>query len=51
LTDLSARLGYEAVIEALSAPQSPMPIFPLSESEQRELAVFLLHQNNRKGTD
>jgi mono/diheme cytochrome c family protein len=42
LTGLSERLGYKAVIEALKAPQSPMPIYPLSESQQRELAVFLL---------
>jgi len=42
LADLSQRLGYAAVIEVLRAPQSPMPVFPLSETEQRELAVFLL---------
>ena len=42
LTGLAGRLGYDAVIEALEAPQSPMPVFPLSEIEQRELAVFLL---------
>ena len=42
LAGLSQRLGYEAVIEVLRAPQSPMPVFPLSEAEQRELAVFLL---------
>jgi glucose/arabinose dehydrogenase len=42
LADLSSRLGYEAVIEVLKAPQSPMPVFPLSEAERRELAVFLL---------
>jgi glucose/arabinose dehydrogenase len=42
LAGLSERLGYNAVIEVLIAPQSPMPIYPLSETEQRELAVFLL---------
>ena len=42
LSGLSARLGYAAVIETLKAPQSPMPIYPLSETEQRELAVYLL---------
>jgi glucose/arabinose dehydrogenase len=42
LAGLSERLGYNAVIEVLKAPQSPMPIYPLSDIEQRELAVFLL---------
>ncbi len=42
LTGLSERLGYSAVIDVLQAPQSPMPVFPLTEMEQRELAVFLL---------
>lgn len=44
LDKLEQRLGYEAVIDALEFPQSPMPLFPLSESERRELAVFLLWQ-------
>jgi glucose/arabinose dehydrogenase len=42
LAGLPERLGYNAVIEVLKAPQSPMPIYTLSEIEQRELAVFLL---------
>ena len=42
LSGLSQRLGYAAVIEALRAPQSPMPVFPLSDTERRELAVYLL---------
>ncbi len=42
LDGLAQRLGYGAVIDALAAPQSPMPMFPLSEIEQRELAVYLL---------
>jgi glucose/arabinose dehydrogenase len=42
LTELSTRLGYSAVIEVLRAPQSPMPVFPLSDSQRRELAVYLL---------
>ena len=46
LTGLGTRLGYNAVIETLNAPQSPMPIFPLSEIEQRELAVFLLSSSD-----
>ena len=42
LDRLSERLGYAAVIDVLRAPQSPMPAFPLSDEQQRELAVFLL---------
>jgi glucose/arabinose dehydrogenase len=42
LDGLAQRLGYGAVIDVLAAPQSPMPVFPLSETEKRELAVFLL---------
>ena len=45
LTGLENRLGYEAIIEVLKKPQSPMPIAPLSEAEQRELAVFLLNRD------
>ncbi len=44
LQNLSERLGYEAVIETLRAPQAPMPVYPLSEEEQRQLAVFLLQR-------
>ena len=43
LEGLSERLGYNAVIDVLQAPQAPMPLFPLSESEQRDLAVFLIN--------
>jgi len=42
LDGLAQRLGYSAVIDVLEAPPSPMPVFPLSENERRELAVFLL---------
>lgn len=42
LDDLAQRLGYIAIINVLEAPPSPMPVFPLSETERRELAVFLL---------
>jgi glucose/arabinose dehydrogenase len=44
LDDIADRLGYAAIIEVLKAPQSPMPVFPLSEQERRELAVYLLWQ-------
>jgi glucose/arabinose dehydrogenase len=43
LDGLAERLGYEAVIEVLRAPPSPMPVFPLSEIQRRELAVYLLN--------
>lgn len=42
LDNLAASMGYNAVIDALQAPQSPMPAYPLSEEEQRQLAVYLL---------
>lgn len=43
LEGLEKRLGYEAIIEVLRTPPSPMPVFPLSEAQQRELAVHLLY--------
>lgn len=46
LSGLSQRLGYNAVLDVLRAPQSPMPVYPLSETEQRELAVFLLNADH-----
>ncbi len=42
LDNLDQRLGYRAVIDALEAPQSPMPVYPLSREDRRALAVFLL---------
>ena len=44
LTDLNQRLDYPGVMEALTAPQSPMPVYPLDQEELRALAVFLLRQ-------
>jgi glucose/arabinose dehydrogenase len=43
LSGLPDRLGYEAVIRTLRAPQSPMPVYPLTEEEYRALAVYLLN--------
>jgi glucose/arabinose dehydrogenase len=48
LTGLADRLGYDAVIDVLKAPQSPMPIYPLSETQLRELAVYLLQPGEAK---
>ena len=42
LTGLNERLGYNAVIDVLQAPRAPMPLFPLTLQQQRELAVYLL---------
>lgn len=47
LDELADRLGYNAVIETLAAPQSPMPVFPLNAAQRRELAVFLLTRDKR----
>jgi hypothetical protein len=44
LYQLEQRLGYNAVIATLRAPQSPMPVYPLSEQEQQALAVYLLNR-------
>jgi len=43
-SNLSERLGYGAVIQALKQPQANMPMYPLSEDERREIAVYLLSQ-------
>jgi mono/diheme cytochrome c family protein len=45
LTGLADRLGYNAIIDVLRAPQSPMPIYPLSETELRDMAVYLLNRH------
>lgn len=44
LEGIATRLGYAAVDDVLRAPQAPMPVFPLTDTERRELAVFLLWQ-------
>jgi glucose/arabinose dehydrogenase len=44
LENLADRLGYAAVLDTLQAPQAPMPLYPLSEEERRQLAVFLLQR-------
>jgi len=50
LDGLAQRLGYGAVIDVLAAPPSPMPLFPLSETERRELAIYLLWQPPDSGS-
>ncbi len=42
LDDLSSRRNLAQVVEALSAPQAPMPVYPFSKQEQRALALYLL---------
>jgi hypothetical protein len=51
LDELAQRLGYGAVIDVLAAPPSPMPVFPLSDTERRELAVYLLWQPPNSTSD
>ena len=44
LANLQARLGYGAVLDILNAPQAPMPLYELTEQQQRQLAVYLLNR-------
>ncbi|BFM15123.1 hypothetical protein R50073_13060 [Maricurvus nonylphenolicus] len=44
LTDANQRLQYADVIERLTKPRAPMPVFPLSEADKQALAVWLLDQ-------
>lgn len=46
LHGLAERLGYTAVMDTLRAPRPPMPVFPLTEQQQRQLAVYLLRSNS-----
>ncbi|MEP5566371.1 MAG: PQQ-dependent sugar dehydrogenase [Halioglobus sp.] len=48
LQGLNKRLGYTAVIESLREPRMPMPLFPLSEMQHRELAVYLLKDGSNE---
>ena len=50
LQGLNERLGYNAVIESLREPRMPMPLFPFSERQQREIAVYLLKSGNSEGS-
>ncbi len=45
LQSLNERLGYTAVMESLREPRAPMPLFPLTELQQKQLAVYLLQAN------
>ncbi len=42
LEQLQERLSYADVEQVLAEPRPPMPRFPLSESERRDLAIYLL---------
>jgi glucose/arabinose dehydrogenase len=44
LQDLHQRLNHAQVIDALQAPQAPMPIYPFTEQQYQALSVYLLHQ-------
>ncbi|MEH6585936.1 MAG: PQQ-dependent sugar dehydrogenase [Halioglobus sp.] len=46
LYGLAERLGYTAVMDTLQAPRPPMPVFPLTDQEQRQLAVYLLRSDS-----
>jgi glucose/arabinose dehydrogenase len=45
LAQLSARYGLEDLAAFLAAPTPPMPPFPLSEQDRRDLAVSLLERH------
>ncbi|MCZ6785198.1 MAG: PQQ-dependent sugar dehydrogenase [Proteobacteria bacterium] len=45
LSDLSARYDVGELASFLAAPTPPMPAFPLSEQERRDLAVDLLERH------
>jgi mono/diheme cytochrome c family protein len=45
LAGLSSRYGLDDLAVFLAAPTPPMPAFPLSERERRDLAVSLLEEH------
>lgn len=46
LKGLNERLGYNAVIESLREARAPMPLFPLTELQQKQIAVYLLQPDD-----
>jgi glucose/arabinose dehydrogenase len=42
LAGLQAKYGIDTLAAFLRAPQPPMPAFPFSDAERRELAIYLL---------
>jgi mono/diheme cytochrome c family protein len=42
LHELGARHSIDSLAELLATPTPPMPVFPLSDEQRRELAVYLL---------
>lgn len=42
LTDLSAKFDVTSLEKFLQAPQPPMPLYPFTDAERRELSVWLL---------
>jgi glucose/arabinose dehydrogenase len=43
LAKLASKFGVDALVEFLKVPQPPMPAYPLSPAERRDLAILLLH--------
>lgn len=42
LDNLATRLGYQGVMDAITAPQSPMPVYDFTEAELRAVTLYLL---------
>ncbi|MDX2169261.1 MAG: c-type cytochrome, partial [Deltaproteobacteria bacterium] len=42
LEALAARYTIDALVTFLRAPQPPMPIYPFSDEQRRDLAIYLL---------
>ncbi len=42
LTTVNQRLQYSDVIDRLTKPRAPMPVFPLNEEDKKALAVWLM---------
>jgi glucose/arabinose dehydrogenase len=42
LDKLAARYTIDALVTFLQAPQPPMPIYPFSDAQRRDLAIYLL---------
>src|SRR5262249_37912163 len=45
LEHLTARYSVDSLASFLRTPQPPMPVFPLDDTQRRDLAVYLLKQH------